>query len=108
MAAYSVCTTALYEGLTSDGVSRGHLVIEGTIVRPSDSTSVPFGSSDTPDRDGDTVPDPEDECPDTPGDPAFGGCPGYEEYEDTDGDGVSDADDACPALPGPMENGGCP
>lgn len=46
-----------------------------------------FGKSD---RDGDGIPDDEDECPDTPGLKEFNGCP------DTDGDGIEDRLDECP------------
>jgi len=104
----TIQSTALYEGLTAEGRVLAHLVIDGTIARPDEPTPIPFGSSEEPDSDGDTVPDFEDDCPNVPGDPAFGGCPGYEEYEDADGDGISDLDDLCPDLPGSMENGGCP
>lgn len=54
------------------------------------------------DRDGDGIPDREDECPDTPGLAKFNGCP------DTDGDGLPDHEDECPLEPGPIENNGCP
>ncbi|MDO5509406.1 MAG: thrombospondin type 3 repeat-containing protein [Weeksellaceae bacterium] len=81
------------------------------------------------DRDGDGIPDDEDECPDTPGLPEFAGCPdtdgdgipdhldacpdvyGLPEFQgcpDTDGDGVPDHLDRCPNEPGPAENQGCP
>ena len=54
------------------------------------------------DRDGDGIPDREDECPDTPGIIEFQGCP------DTDKDGLPDHEDDCPLEPGPIENNGCP
>lgn len=54
------------------------------------------------DRDGDGIPDRDDECPDTPGLAKFNGCP------DTDGDGLPDHLDECPLEPGPIENNGCP
>lgn len=63
------------------------------------------------DRDGDGVPDDEDECPDEPGPAENNGCPVEEEEEplpDRDGDGVPDVDDECPDEPGPAENNGCP
>lgn len=104
----SIQSTALYEGITGDGVRRIHLVVEGTIAQPTDSLPSLFGPVEDPDADGDTVPDIEDDCPNTPGDPIFNGCPGYEEFEDSDGDGVSDLDDLCPDLPGPIESDGCP
>ena len=53
------------------------------------------------DRDGDTVSDSEDSCPDTAGVVALGGCP------DQDGDGVADAEDRCPDKPGLVEEQGC-
>lgn len=51
-----------------------------------------FGKSD---RDGDGIPDEEDDCPDVPGLAEFGGCP------DTDGDGIPDHLDECPLEPCP-------
>ncbi len=87
------------------------------------------------DRDGDGIPDDNDQCPDTPGIEKFFGCPDtdgdgipdhvdrcpkdpedFDEFEDEDGcpdpdndkDGVLDPDDACPNDPGPKENKGCP
>jgi outer membrane protein OmpA-like peptidoglycan-associated protein len=55
-----------------------------------------------PDRDGDGIPDDEDECPDDPGLKEFNGCP------DRDGDGIPDKDDECPDDPGLKEFNGCP
>jgi OOP family OmpA-OmpF porin len=66
------------------------------------------------DRDGDTVYDDEDACPDTPGYRSFdrtkNGCPLV--VADRDKDGVTDEHDACPDVPGiattdPKTNG-CP
>lgn len=61
------------------------------------------------DRDGDTVFDDIDQCPDDPedldGNEDEDGCP---EAEDQDGDTVMDPDDGCPETPGPVENQGCP
>ncbi len=54
------------------------------------------------DRDGDSVSDVLDQCPDIPGFWAFKGCP------DTDGDGIEDRVDACPNEAGPKETNGCP
>ncbi|HET7784424.1 MAG TPA: OmpA family protein [Myxococcales bacterium] len=54
------------------------------------------------DRDGDGVPDDEDQCPDQPGPAALDGCP------DDDGDGIPNREDKCPDQPGPAENDGCP
>ncbi|MBR9919357.1 MAG: OmpA family protein [Bacteroidetes bacterium] len=56
----------------------------------------------TQDRDGDTVPDIQDECPDDPGLPGLLGCP------DTDGDGVADKIDECPDEVGLAATLGCP
>jgi OmpA-OmpF porin, OOP family len=68
-----------------------------------------------PDRDGDTIVDAEDACPDVAGkpspDPAKNGCP-EAKPQDKDGDGVLDDKDACVDVPGvktddPKTNG-CP
>lgn len=69
--------------------------------------SVPFIDGKTKerapkDRDGDGVPDNEDECPDVAGPIALKGCP------DKDGDGIADKDDKCPDVPGVAKYGGCP
>ncbi len=63
-----------------------------------------------PDTDGDGINDPEDECPEVPGLPAFNGCPDPDMNDDvdSDGDGVLDADDACPDEPGLENLDGCP
>ena len=67
------------------------------------------------DRDGDSVPDSRDQCPDTPGSSENSGCPVLQiaplqppSPTDSDGDGLPDSDDNCPLQPGPRENGGCP
>jgi outer membrane protein OmpA-like peptidoglycan-associated protein len=86
------------------------------------------------DRDGDTIFDEDDKCPDVPGELVYDGCPppvdsdgdgimddkdqcpdvpGLAEYNgcpppDQDGDGVTDDKDKCPAEPGPASNNGCP
>jgi len=90
------------------------------------------------DRDGDGVPDAEDQCPDVPGPKENFGCPedkdtdgdgipdsldrcpndpedkdGFQDDDgcpdnDNDGDGIADKLDACPNVPGPIENQGCP
>ena len=54
------------------------------------------------DRDGDGVPDKEDDCPDTPGLVEFQGCP------DRDGDKIIDVRDSCPDVPGLAKFAGCP
>lgn len=86
------------------------------------------------DRDGDDIPDAEDDCPDEPGLPESNGCPLPTEMDrdgdgildeadvcldeagppsadgcpDADGDGVRDSEDACPDEPGLPEHDGCP
>lgn len=54
------------------------------------------------DKDGDGVPDSEDECPKLAGTAATNGCP------DSDNDGVADKDDACPNIAGLAKLNGCP
>ena len=54
------------------------------------------------DSDGDGVADNKDNCPNTAGLKAFGGCP------DSDGDGIMDSADACPLAAGPAGSQGCP
>jgi outer membrane protein OmpA-like peptidoglycan-associated protein len=90
------------------------------------------------DRDGDGVPDNEDQCPDVPGPKENHGCPlvkdtdgdgipddldrcpldpedkdGFQDEDgcpdlDNDNDGIVDKLDRCPNVPGPIENQGCP
>ncbi len=60
------------------------------------------------DRDGDGIPDRDDQCPDEQED--------FDEFQDTDGcpdrdndmDGIPDKEDQCPNQRGPVENKGCP
>lgn len=66
------------------------------------TAGVTFGFGGNPDRDGDGIPNREDDCPDEAGLPEFNGCP------DTDGDGIPDHLDECPEEEGPEENKGCP
>lgn len=54
------------------------------------------------DRDGDSIPDQMDACPDIPGDATAAGCP------DRDGDGIPDYLDACPDIFGEATAQGCP
>jgi OmpA-OmpF porin, OOP family len=56
------------------------------------------------DRDGDTILDGDDKCPDQAGTAENHGCPDA----DGDGDGLLDRLDKCPAAAGPRANGGCP
>ncbi len=90
------------------------------------------------DRDGDTVLDPDDNCPDVPGPVENKGCPVVKDTDgdgifddldrcpldpedkdgfvdedgcpdpDNDGDGITDKLDSCPNTPGAIENKGCP
>ena len=54
------------------------------------------------DRDGDSIIDSEDRCPDVAGTSATRGCP------DKDGDGIADSSDVCPEEKGPRVTHGCP
>ena len=54
------------------------------------------------DADGDGISDSKDNCPNTAGLKAFGGCP------DSDGDGIMDSADACPLAAGLASTSGCP
>lgn len=54
------------------------------------------------DRDGDGIPDKEDQCPTLAGTASLKGCP------DQDGDGIIDMQDSCAHEFGPAENHGCP
>jgi OOP family OmpA-OmpF porin len=76
-----------------------------------DVVAAPEQAPPPPDRDGDSIPDAEDACPNTKGrrsaDPSENGCP-----PDRDGDGIEDDVDACPDAFGeanrdPSKNG-CP
>ncbi|HOZ90086.1 MAG TPA: OmpA family protein, partial [Bacteroidia bacterium] len=55
-----------------------------------------------PDKDGDKIPDKDDDCADVIGLAKYRGCP------DADGDGIKDSEDRCPQKPGPIDNRGCP
>ncbi|HNR02964.1 MAG TPA: thrombospondin type 3 repeat-containing protein [Anaerolineaceae bacterium] len=57
------------------------------------------------DRDGDSVVDTEDACPDEPGSALAAGCVSS---EDADMDGVADSTDACPERAGTVAASGCP
>lgn len=82
-----------------------HLFLGCDDIPQGDCPSVPIPN----DRDGDCIPDNEDDCPDTPGLPEYNGCPDDACIgEDSDGDGLVDDCDQCPDVAGPIENGGCP
>lgn len=57
-----------------------------------------------PDKDGDGVPDKDDNCPNIAGKASRNGCP----VPDNDRDGVDNDDDKCPDVAGVKENNGCP
>lgn len=54
------------------------------------------------DRDGDGIPDKEDQCPEQAGPALYNGCP------DKDNDGIEDRNDHCPDLAGTLTYLGCP
>ncbi len=56
------------------------------------------------DRDGDSLPDEMDACPEQAGAEVNQGCP---LPQDADGDGIGDAEDACPQEAGSVEQHGC-
>ncbi|RMF25844.1 MAG: type IX secretion system membrane protein PorP/SprF [Bacteroidetes bacterium] len=63
------------------------------------------------DRDGDGIPDDEDQCPEEPGTPDNNGCPELPVAavtSDRDRDGVPDDADKCPDIAGIALNQGCP
>ncbi len=64
-------------------------------------TQISVTAIEVADRDGDSVGDDMDACPDEPGNPAAAGCP------DRDSDGIADSLDACPDEAGLPEDG-CP
>lgn len=63
----------------------------------------PVVTTEAADKDGDGIPDSEDNCPSIEGVESNFGCP-----NDTDGDGIADADDRCPGEPGTVASLGCP
>ena len=54
------------------------------------------------DKDGDSVPDALDKCPELPGKKNWQGCP------DSDADGIPDHLDKCPKEAGTQAKNGCP
>ncbi len=56
------------------------------------------------DKDGDGIPDQDDQCPVIPGFIRYHGCP----VPDRDGDGIDDEHDSCIAVPGLAGYHGCP
>ena len=68
-------------------------------------SSVAFAQ--TPDADGDGVPDSQDYCWLIPGTAEYHGCTA-DTFPDFDHDGVGDPDDTCIDQPGSADNSGCP
>ncbi|KQC31720.1 flagellar motor protein MotB [Flagellimonas eckloniae] len=64
---------------------------------------IPFYQNKLKDKDGDSIQDKLDNCPEKPGPAENQGCP----WKDSDGDGILDKDDDCPQKAGPQENNGC-
>lgn len=71
------------------------------------NASIQIEAQSSTDRDGDSVPDVTDGCPDQPGLMTDKGCPVITPG-DRDGDGVADAEDLCPDQPGTTLSSGCP
>ncbi len=78
----------------------GDSVIDDEDLCPDDSGMVVFNGC--PDTDGDSIPDIRDSCAQEFGLLIFNGCP------DTDMDSVPDVNDSCPDIPGLIELKGCP
>jgi hypothetical protein len=98
--------TDIEEKLNNDGetVEYFHLFI-GCEPPTGDCPGVPTEG----DRDGDCVPDDDDDCPDEPGSAGNFGCPDDEcPGDDLDGDNVYGDCDDCPNEAGPADNNGCP
>jgi len=57
----------------------------------------------SPDSDGDTIFDVQDNCPNTANGPAQAGIPGVGNQTDGDGDGIGDACDNCPTTANPTQ-----
>jgi hypothetical protein len=72
------------------------------IACPQDGGTGGSSSGLPGDRDGDSLPDGSDRCPEAGGHADLAGCP------DADGDNTPDVDDTCPTVGGPDTNGGCP
>ncbi|AVR46936.1 hypothetical protein C7S20_17640 [Christiangramia fulva] len=88
-----------------DGSSEYIHIFLGCDIPSDDCQGIPVPG----DRDGDCVPDENDDCPDTYGTEPNGCMPNDDCIgADPDGDGVLGDCDACPEVAGPVENGGCP
>lgn len=88
----------------SSGTSEISLIYEFSKEPTSNNNVVVNEKKEEPiaDRDGDSVPDNIDDCPDVFGSVEAKGCP------DIDRDGVTDSEDLCPNTLGEILNGGCP
>ena len=71
---------------------------------PKPAPQKPLAVAPMIDSDGDSIPDAQDMCPQTPGVARRGGCP----VPDSDLDGLNDEVDKCPEKAGPVRNDGCP
>ena len=78
--------------------SDGDGILDSQDDCPETAGLAAYGGCLPPDTDGDGVTDAEDKCPNTAG--TIDGCP------DTDGDGIADSADECPAVAGTLN--GCP
>lgn len=88
-----------------DGSSEYIHLFLGCDIPSDDCQGIPVPG----DRDGDCVPDEDDDCPDTYGTEPNGCMPNDDCIgADPDGDGVLGDCDFCPDVAGPVENGGCP
>ncbi len=79
---------------------RAQAMVRVQVAAPAESAPPPDAAPG--DRDGDTIADAEDACPDEAGLAEAAGCP------DRDGDSVADATDWAPDEPGPVESYGAP
>ena len=96
---YSRGLNDFYQAVDYTG-SFHHQIIGGTL-------GIFLGRSERPvkkvaDKDGDGIPDRQDNCPDLAGLAITNGCP------DKDGDGIADKEDKCPDQAGTAKNKGCP
>lgn len=100
---YDINTSALSGATKSMGGFEISLtyVPKGKIRKSPDKVKA---KNEFSDRDGDTVEDRKDECPDLFGEIASKGCPD----DDRDRDGIADKHDKCPDLHGTKMLKGCP
>jgi outer membrane protein OmpA-like peptidoglycan-associated protein len=102
-----VVSSIAYAPTSSGGSSADDLARRCT-AGPGDPRPTPEDPCYGFDRDGDTIADVDDSCPDEPED-----IDGFEDSDgcpdpDNDADGIADFDDACPQQPGELDRNGCP